>query len=85
MWGYGDDLAYVHDAGFSDCSLNAAPGLLRVLRRNGITSGLGISPVPVCGATVACGWQAELHCAFCPPRQLALAGAPECREAGPLR
>lgn len=40
MGGYRDDVAYVHDAGFSDFSLNAAPGLLRVLRRCGITSGL---------------------------------------------
>lgn len=40
MGGYRDDLAYVHDAGFSDYCLNAAPGLLRLLRRNGIPSGL---------------------------------------------
>lgn len=38
--GYGDDLAYIHDAGFRDYALNAAPGLLHILRRRGITGGL---------------------------------------------
>jgi SAM-dependent methyltransferase len=42
MGGYRDDLAYVHDAGFSDFVLGAAPGLLRLLRRNGVASGLVI-------------------------------------------
>jgi len=40
MKGYGEDLAYVHDAGFTGYCLNAAPGLLRALKRNGITGGL---------------------------------------------
>jgi SAM-dependent methyltransferase len=37
---YGDDLAYIHDAGFRDYSLRAAPGLLAILRRHGVRSGL---------------------------------------------
>jgi SAM-dependent methyltransferase len=37
--GYQADLAYIHDAGFSDYSLGAAPGLLRILKRNGVRSG----------------------------------------------
>jgi SAM-dependent methyltransferase len=37
---YGADLAYIHDVGFSNFSLNAAPGLLAILRRNGIDHGL---------------------------------------------
>ncbi|HVP47371.1 MAG TPA: methyltransferase domain-containing protein [Bryobacteraceae bacterium] len=40
MRGYGDDLAYIHDAAFSDYGRNTTPGLLRMLRRNGITDGL---------------------------------------------
>ena len=35
MESYGTDLAYIHDAGFSNFSLNAAPGLLAMLRRSG--------------------------------------------------
>ncbi|HXN49287.1 MAG TPA: class I SAM-dependent methyltransferase [Bryobacteraceae bacterium] len=37
---YGADLAYIHDAGFSEYALGAAPGLLRLLRGNGARSGL---------------------------------------------
>src|SRR5947209_12998942 len=37
---YGDDLAYIHDAGFGDYILQAAPGLLRILQRSGVKSGL---------------------------------------------
>ncbi|PYT08217.1 MAG: class I SAM-dependent methyltransferase [Acidobacteria bacterium] len=40
MTGYSQDLAYIHDAGFSDFALGAAPGLLSILRRNRITKGL---------------------------------------------
>jgi len=40
MRGYGDDLAHIHDVAFSDYGRNAAPGLLQILRRKGITSGL---------------------------------------------
>ena len=36
---YGEDLAYIHDAGFSGFALNAARGLMAHLRRNGIDSG----------------------------------------------
>ena len=40
MAGYGPDLAYVHDAGFGDFALHSAPGLLSLLRRNGVDHGL---------------------------------------------
>ena len=40
MPGYHEDLAYIHDAGFKDYALNAAPGLLQILRKNGVTDGL---------------------------------------------
>jgi SAM-dependent methyltransferase len=38
--GYREDLAYIHDVGFGSFSLSAAPGLLDILRRGGIQSGL---------------------------------------------
>ncbi len=38
--GYGRDLAYIHDAGFSGFATAAAPGLLRILRANAIYRGL---------------------------------------------
>jgi len=53
---YGDDLAYIHDAAFSDYGRNATPGLLRILRRSGINSGLVID--------LGCGsgrWARELN------------------------
>ena len=56
MPGYREDLAYVHDAGFRDYALNAAPGLLRMLRKNGVTEGLVVD--------LGCGsgrWAAELN------------------------
>jgi SAM-dependent methyltransferase len=56
MRGYGDDLTYIHDAAFSDYNRNAAPGLLRILRRNGITDGLVVD--------LGCGsgrWARELN------------------------
>jgi SAM-dependent methyltransferase len=41
--GYGDDLAYIHDAGHSDYALKAAPGLLALLKkhRRGLVVDLG--------------------------------------------
>jgi len=36
---YADDLAYIHHAGFGDFARNAAPELLRILRRAGICGG----------------------------------------------
>jgi SAM-dependent methyltransferase len=54
--GYRRDLAYVHDVGFRDYALNAAPGLLRILRRNGVGEGLIVD--------LGCGsgrWAAELN------------------------
>ena len=40
MRGYREDLAYIHDSGFADFARDAAPGLLAILRRNGVPSGL---------------------------------------------
>lgn len=37
---YSDDLAYIHDVGFSDFVLQAAPALLAILRKDGIRGGL---------------------------------------------
>ena len=37
---YAEDLAYIHDAGFSDFVLEAMPGLLRILRKKGVCEGL---------------------------------------------
>ena len=37
---YREDLAYVHDVGHSDFALQAAPGILALLRRSGIDEGL---------------------------------------------
>ncbi len=54
--GYREDLAYVHDAGFRDYALKAAPGLLRILRRHGVTDGLVVD--------LGCGsgrWAAALN------------------------
>jgi SAM-dependent methyltransferase len=54
--GYREDLAYVHDAGFRDYALKAAPGLLGILRRQGVAQGLIVD--------LGCGsgrWAAELN------------------------
>ena len=56
MQGYLDDLAYIHDAGFTDFAQNAAPGLLRILKTNGITKGRIVD--------LGCGsgrWASELN------------------------
>lgn len=56
MRGYQQDLAYIHDAGFSDYALGAAPGLLRILRNHGVTHGLVVD--------LGCGsgrWARELN------------------------
>lgn len=37
---YDTDLAWVHDAGFGEFALRSAPGLLALLRRNGVDRGL---------------------------------------------
>ena len=37
---YREDLAYIHDVGFGDFALGSAPGILEILRRNGIREGL---------------------------------------------
>jgi SAM-dependent methyltransferase len=38
--GYQEDLAYIHDTGFTGFATKSAPGLLRMLRQNGIRGGL---------------------------------------------
>ena len=56
MQSYGEDLAYIHDAGFSYFALTAAPGLLRLLRRNGVRDGFVVD--------LGCGsgrWARELN------------------------
>ena len=40
LQGYGRDLAYVHDVGFGSFTEKAAPGVLDILRRGDIVSGL---------------------------------------------
>ena len=55
MRGYGSDLAYIHDAGFGDFARKAAPGLLAILRRAAIRSGLVVDLG--CGSGI---WAAEL-------------------------
>lgn len=55
MTGYSPDLAYIHDAGFSDFALGAAPGLLSILRRNHIPNGFVVDLG--CGSGV---WAREL-------------------------
>ena len=40
MADYGTDLAYIHDAGFGEFALRSSPGLLKLLRQNGVDHGL---------------------------------------------
>jgi SAM-dependent methyltransferase len=49
-------LAYIHHAGFSDYARHAAPGLLEILRKNGVTEGL-VTDLG-CGSG---GWASELN------------------------
>ncbi|MGB3756095.1 MAG: class I SAM-dependent methyltransferase [Rivularia sp. (in: cyanobacteria)] len=37
---YKEDLAYIHDVGFSDYCLKSAPGILEILQQNNINTGL---------------------------------------------
>ena len=37
---YREDLAYIHDVGFGDFALEAAPSILEILNRNKIWQGL---------------------------------------------
>jgi len=55
MRAYRRDLAYIHDTGFTGFVTKAAPGLLRLLRQNGIRRGLVIDAG--CGSGV---WAGEL-------------------------
>jgi SAM-dependent methyltransferase len=58
MTGYGADLSYIHDAGFTGYVSAAAPGLLALLRRRGIHDGLVVD--------LGCGsgaWAARLNAA----------------------
>lgn len=50
------DLSYVHDTGYRDFAMNSAPGLLRILRTQGVKSGLVVD--------LGCGsgrWAMELN------------------------
>jgi SAM-dependent methyltransferase len=54
--GYRRDLAYIHDAGFRDYALGAAPGLLQILKKNHTRRGLIVD--------LGCGsgrWACELN------------------------
>jgi len=56
MRGYRADLAHIHDVGFSDYALKAAPGLLRILSACGVKEGLVVD--------LGCGgghWARELN------------------------
>jgi SAM-dependent methyltransferase len=55
MESYKSDLAYIHDTGFGDFARNSAPGLLNLLEKSGIKSGLVIDLG--CGSGI---WAAEL-------------------------
>ena len=58
MQAYRRDLAYIHDVGFSDYALKSAPGLLQILKKNNIKSGLVVD--------LGCGsgrWAAALNVA----------------------
>jgi SAM-dependent methyltransferase len=52
---YGEDLALIHDDGFGDFAADSAPGLLELLRRNGIFTGKVVDLG--CGSGI---WAAEL-------------------------
>jgi len=52
---YNEDLAYIHDAGFGEFAKTSAPGLLEILRRHGIASGLVVDLG--CGSGI---WAREL-------------------------
>jgi SAM-dependent methyltransferase len=58
MPGYTDELAWIHHAGFTGFARSAAPGLLEILRRSGIRSGLVVDLG--CGSGV---WARELTAA----------------------
>jgi SAM-dependent methyltransferase len=56
MPGYREDLAFIHDDGFTDYARRAAPGLLEILRRNRVKGGLVVD--------LGCGsgrWALELN------------------------
>ena len=55
MTAYDRDMAYIHDTGFTGFVTKAAPGLLRLLRENGVTGGLVVDAG--CGSGV---WAREL-------------------------
>jgi SAM-dependent methyltransferase len=53
---YAEDLAYIHDVGFGGFATQAAPGLLDILHRSGLTQGLVVDLG--CGSGI---WARELH------------------------
>ena len=58
MQGYQQDLAYIHDTGFTSFIRRAAPGLLSILRQNGVRKGLVVDAG--CGSGV---WARDLTAA----------------------
>jgi SAM-dependent methyltransferase len=58
MAAYAEDLAYIHDVAFGEFAIEAAPGLLGILRRNGVAGGLVVDLG--CGSGI---WARELICA----------------------
>lgn len=52
---YGDDLAFIHHAGFGEFAERAAPGLLEILWRHGVSQGLVVDAG--CGSGI---WAREL-------------------------
>ncbi len=58
MQGYQQDLAYIHDTGFTGFIRQAAPGLLSILRQNGVRQGLVVDAG--CGSGV---WAHDLTAA----------------------
>lgn len=56
---YREDIAYIHDVGHADFALRSAPGILGLLRENGIAEGLVVDLV----VDLGCGsglWAREL-------------------------
>jgi SAM-dependent methyltransferase len=58
---YSTDLAYIHDAGFSQFAHRAAPEVIRILRQHGIRRGLimdiGCGAAPLAGPLVEAGYE----------------------------
>jgi 2-polyprenyl-3-methyl-5-hydroxy-6-metoxy-1,4-benzoquinol methylase len=80
---YSTDLAYIHDAGFSDFARRAAPELIRTLRNHGIRRGLvvdvGCGGAPLAEPLMEAGYEVLGIDASPAMIHLARARAPEAR------